>query len=345
MGIGSWAGAQQAAPASGSTASSDSSAASAPVPSDSRNGTQRSPASDAAAPVTKPGQKLGEIAITFDDLPFHGSLPLGVTRQDVVKRILAVIGKEQLPPVTGMVNGFRFDQDKKAADAVLRAWRDAGQPIASHTWSHMNLNDHPFEQWKEDTLKNEETLKKYAAYPDGSPQKQSWKYLRFPFLGEGETAEKRKEAKAWLTSQGYQIAEVTMSWGDYAWNEAYARCMNVHNDIAIKRLHDTYLAAARQNLWAERVESYNAFGHDIPHVLLMHLGAFDSVMFGEVVAQMRADGYKFISLPQALMDPAYSTPMNKLVGGGLFEDQAMRGRNLPIPHRDNYEKELAALCR
>ncbi|MDE1160356.1 MAG: polysaccharide deacetylase family protein [Acidobacteriaceae bacterium] len=299
----------------------------------------------ASATQPKPGQKLGEIAITFDDLPSHGALPPGVTRMDIVKRVLAVIEKEQLPPVTGMVNGARLQWDPKGTKGVLEAWRDAEQPLASHGFTHLNLNEKPLDVWTADVEKNEPLLQKLAAYPEGQPQKQSWKYLRFPYLGEGETPQKRAAARTWLTQHGYLVAEVTMSWGDYAWNETYARCSVKHDDVAIKRLHDTYLAAARQNMWAERIESFNAFGHDIPHVLLLHIGAFDAVMFSELVAQIRADGYKFVSLPQAEMDAAYSTPPNKLDGGGLFEDQVSRAKGLAIPHRDSYEKELAAMCR
>ncbi|MFC6646547.1 polysaccharide deacetylase family protein [Granulicella cerasi] len=301
----------------------------------------------APAAKTAPAQekKPGQLAITFDDLPEHSSLPQGMTRLEIAQRILKVIQQEHLPPITGMVNGFWLERDPKGSAGVLEAWRDAGQPIASHTWSHMNLNEKPLEQWTADVEKNEPLLQKMAAYPASAPQKQSWKYLRYPFLAEGETPEKKAAAVAWLTQHGYMIADVTMSWGDYNWNSVYARCVAKQEKTAIQRLHDTYLAAARQNMWAERLTSLQAFQRDIPHVVLMHIGAFDAMMFPELIAQMRADGYTFVSLPQAEMDPAYSTPLSRRAGGGFLEDQVAHAKGLPIQHRDDYSKELEAMCR
>jgi len=40
-------------------------------------------------------------------------------------------------------------------------------------------------------------------------------------------------------------------------------------------------------------------------VLLMHIGAFDARMLPELLALYRSRGVKFISLPDAISDPAY----------------------------------------
>ncbi len=37
-----------------------------------------------------------------------------------------------------------------------------------------------------------------------------------------------------------------MDFGDYLWNDPYARCVAKHDGAAIARLHDTYLATADQ---------------------------------------------------------------------------------------------------
>lgn len=45
------------------------------------------------------------------------------------------------------------------------------------------------------------------------------RWLRFPFLAEGDTAEKREAARKFLAQHRYEIAGVKMSFADYLFNE------------------------------------------------------------------------------------------------------------------------------
>jgi peptidoglycan/xylan/chitin deacetylase (PgdA/CDA1 family) len=156
-----------------------------------------------------------EIAFTFDDLPAHAALPIGQTRLEIAQSLLATLKAQGLPPVYGFVNGVR-EVDEPASRTVLSAWRAAGFPLGDHTWSHMNLNTHTLEAFEVDVLKNRPVLEREMAGQD-------WRWFRFPFLGEGDTPEKRAGVRAFLAGQGYRIAQVTMSFSDYAFNDPYAR--------------------------------------------------------------------------------------------------------------------------
>jgi hypothetical protein len=56
-----------------------------------------------------------------------------------------------------------------------------------------------------------------------------WHWLRYPYLNEGDTFEKHREVHTWFKTNHYRVAEVTMDFEDWAWNEPYARCF-VKND-------------------------------------------------------------------------------------------------------------------
>ena len=283
-----------------------------------------------------------QVAITFDDLPVHSSLPTGETRLQVAEQILAVIKSEKLPPVYGMVNGVQVEKDPKTFE-VLKAWRAAGQPLANHGYTHMNLDKHSVAEFEKDVTDNEKLLE---ALMKGAPEKgYDWKWLRYPFLAEGDDTPKRAQVRTWLADHGYKVAEVSLEFNDYNWNPPYARCLAKGDDAGVKRLHDTYLAAARQNFMAYREEAKAVFGHEIPYVLLLHIGAFDAHMFPELIAQMKAYGYTFTTLPKAEMDPAYAIGPEGMKGGGPLTDMVARAKGIAIPHRDNYEKELAELCK
>ena len=81
-----------------------------------------------------------EVALTFDDLPAHGSLPPGMTRLDVAKSIIATLKAAKAPKVYGFINAIKLEQ-VPADRAVLEEWRAAGFMLGNHTYSHMSLTD------------------------------------------------------------------------------------------------------------------------------------------------------------------------------------------------------------
>jgi peptidoglycan-N-acetylglucosamine deacetylase len=187
--------------------------------------------------------------------------------------------------------------------------------------------------------KNEPVLRQYAANFD-------WHWLRYPFLSEGETVEKRHAVSAWLSEHNYKIAEVNMSFADYLWNPPYARCVARHDDASIKQLHDLYLSAADESISYSRKLAQEVYGRDIPYVLLMHIGAFDAHMFPELVALYRSRGFTFVTLPDAEKDPAFhdNADMDGASGGGHLERVAAQ-RNLPLPQSTDRGKLLDSICR
>jgi peptidoglycan/xylan/chitin deacetylase (PgdA/CDA1 family) len=152
-----------------------------------------------------------EVALTFDDLPSHGPLPPGLTRVDIASSIIHALQAAHSPPVYGFVNAKRLDEDPSSMQ-VLQLWRDAGFPLGNHTFSHIDLNKNSVDAFEKDLLAGEPSLQKLMAAQD-------WHWLRFPFLNEGDTVEKHHAIAVFLKDHGYRIAEVTLSFGDYAYND------------------------------------------------------------------------------------------------------------------------------
>jgi peptidoglycan/xylan/chitin deacetylase (PgdA/CDA1 family) len=279
-----------------------------------------------------------QLAITFDDLPAHGPLEPGQPRPAVVKSILATLTAEHLPPTYGFVNGFRIARFPYQVE-ILRAWRDAGNPLGNHTWSHPELDKRTAAQYEANIARNEATLQNVAPNED-------WRWFRFPYLEEGNTVAKREAVRGWLFAHHYRIAEVSIDFQDWAWDDTYGRCAAQHNTAAIERLHDTYLEAAAKADTAFRQLAHTLYGHDIPYVLLMHLGSFDARMLPELLAQYRAEGFQFIPMPEALADPAYAQdPRQPTPGGSTFLEQIAVARHITVPDLPDYMPELDKLCR
>jgi peptidoglycan/xylan/chitin deacetylase (PgdA/CDA1 family) len=279
-----------------------------------------------------------QLAITFDDLPAHGPLPPGATRLGVATKIIHALQDANVPPTYGFVNAAELERHPDEM-AVLRAWRDAGNPLGNHTWSHMNLNQHTIEEFELEVEKNESVLEQLMDHSD-------WHWFRFPFLAEGETPYKHDAVRSFLVKRSYKVAAVTMSFADYAWNEPYARCQAKNNEKAVASLRETYLAAAEQNIIFYRSLSQSLFARDIPYVLLMHIGAFDAEMLPRLLDLYRSKGFVFISLPVAEKDEFYKvdTDAQSPSAPDSLEWLATE-RHVAMPQRTSYDQQLNAMCR
>jgi len=240
--------------------------------------------------------------------------------------------------VYGFVNGGRGEEDPNSL-SVLKTWRAAGQPLGNHTWTHLDLNKESPEEFEAEVSKNEPLLEALMG-------KEDWHWLRYPYLHEGDTVEKRRAVRAWLFAHGYKIAEVSMDFEDYLWNEPYARCVAKHDEKSIQKLHDSYLAVADQYYSAFRELSQLIYGRDVKYVLLMHVGAFDARMLPELLKLYRAKGVRFISLQDAMSDPAYQDDPD--IGeptAGAFLELMLQKKKLKFPPNSKPYKELEAMCR
>jgi peptidoglycan/xylan/chitin deacetylase (PgdA/CDA1 family) len=279
-----------------------------------------------------------EIAFTFDDLPAHGPLPPGMARPAVVKSILATLKREDMPPIYGFVNGFRVARYPYQIH-ILEAWRAAGNPLGNHTWSHPEFDKLTVAQYEANILRNEPLLRKVSPHSD-------WHWFRFPYLEEGNTVERREQLRAWLAQHGYRIAEVSMDFQDYNWNDPYARCAAKHDDAAIDSLHASYLDAADESIRVYRQIAQRLYHRDVPYVLLLHVGAFDARMLPELIALFRSRGFTFVTLQQAMADPIYSIdPRVPSPDGNTFNEMVAQARNVNIPEMTDRSKQLDAMCR
>lgn len=233
-----------------------------------------------------------DVAVTFDDLPAHATLPPGMTRAQVARDILNALKAARVRSVTGFINGVQLEREPDSA-AVLGLWRKAGHPLGNHTWSHLNLDAVGPAAFEADIGRNEALL----------GGEQPW--FRYPFLAEGSKPGDRAHVRQWLAARGYRIASVTLSFDDWAFNDPYARCVAKGDAAAVAELERTYMAWAKASLDHSRALSRSLHGRDVPLVLLMHLGAFDAKMLPRLLAFYRQEGVRFVSLDTAMRDPFY----------------------------------------
>ena len=85
--------------------------------------------------------------------------------------------------------------------------------------------------------------------------------------------------------------------------------------------------------YAER-SSLELYGREIAQILLIHCNELNSVSLRDSIARMRKRGYTFISLDEAMQDPAYERPDTFAGPGGSWLSRTATVMGKPADTRD-----------
>ena len=251
------------------------------------------------------------VAVTFDDLPANpaGTLSsaLPVWREMTV-RLLATFESAQMP-VVGFVNEGKLDvKDETAADrdariAVLKLWTDAGFELGNHSYSHPSLNRTPIEEFEQDVIRGEPVTR--ALLGAGGKK---LRFFRHPFLQVGLELEKRRAFEMFLKQRGYTIAPVTIDNDEWIYAAVYADALRKRETASASRIAEDYLRYMMQVVEFIEGVSRNLVGREIAQVLLVHANQLNADHFGALAQRIKERGYRFVTLDEALADPAFGRP-------------------------------------
>jgi len=292
----------------------------------------------ATPPAPAAAERL-DVAVTFDDLPRHGPEVPGVSRLQIHHQILAALRKHGVPQVYGFINGKNLEGHPEDRTA-LEAWVAAGHPLGNHTYSHLAPDDVP--AYLADIDRNEPLLRELMP---GAEQR--WKVFRYPFLKQGQTLEARNAIRAHLAGRGYRIAETTIDFGDFAWNDPYARCLARGDGAAIEELKASFLEAASVFLAFDDSLAQRLFHRRISHLLILHVGAFDALMIDALLDLYQRSGVRFVPFEAALADEVYrEDPPVAPTSGDILQEEVVTARGVKlIPWPQEPLKGLEAMCR
>lgn len=268
-----------------------------------------------AAPA--PGRRL---AVTIDDLPAN---PAGSVAKDpatqtaMTRKLLATLAAWSIPAV-GFVNEGALDvpgetaAEREERIAVLRLWTDAGLELGNHTYSHRSLNREPLDAFQADVVRGEAVTRALLA---GSGK--SLRYFRHPFLQVGLELDKRRAFERFLAERGYTVAPVTVDNDEWIFAAVYADALRRGDPAAAERVANEYLAYMEQVFGFVEEVSRRLLGRELPQVLLIHANALNADHLDALAARIEARGYRYVTLEEALRDPAYSRPDDYVGAWGL----------------------------
>ena len=250
------------------------------------------------AAQTKP--PVRKIAVTIDDLPWVGSSDLTNTRRQT-KKLLSVLRTHRAPAV-GFVNEGKLQSREVERTALLQAWVNAGMILGNHTYSHADFNALTVEQFTADILKGESVTRRLMR-----PRLPYQLYFRSPMTRTGNTQDKKEALEKFLAEHGYKMTPHTIENSDFIFNAVYVRARQRGDEATAKRLRESYLdftIAATE--FAERI-SPQIFGREVTQTLLIHANDITADCLDEMLRRFETRGYLFVTLDEAMADPAYAT--------------------------------------
>lgn len=261
------------------------------------------------APVTKQTNQSKiprrTVALTFDDLPYNN--PVGGNYLKDAKRVtdeLLRVMKAHRATSVGFVNEGKLHApgELNARTALLKQWVDAGMTLGNHTYSHPDFNTQTIQQFQDEIVKGEVITRRLMK---GRQPYQL--YFRHPMTHTGDTREKKEAIEKFLAERGYKVTPHTIENSDYIYNVGYVRARQKNDQALMKKLRDAYLEfnfAATD--FAEQI-SPKIFGREIPQLLLLHAIDINADCLDEMLRRYEARGYRFVTLDEAMSDPAYQT--------------------------------------
>jgi peptidoglycan/xylan/chitin deacetylase (PgdA/CDA1 family) len=245
-----------------------------------------------------------QVAITIDDLPAGSNSMSAATINEMTSKLLGTL-RDQKVPVVGFVNERKLYKLGEVDERIkaLRMWLDYGFELGNHTFTHMSLNQAGLKAWEDDVIQGENVTRLLLA-----ERKMTLRYFRHPFLDTGRDLGTRRDAEAFLTARGYRIAPVTLDAWDWMYAGVYEDAKQRGDSALQQELVSSYLSYSDQVFAYYEQLSKQLMGYEPKQILLLHANQLEADHIGELIELLRKRGYRFITLGDALSDPAYSLP-------------------------------------
>jgi peptidoglycan-N-acetylglucosamine deacetylase len=248
-----------------------------------------------------------EVAVTFDDLPgvqrLQGQPCSSKAFADLNRKLIQGITAHRIPALGLVVESRLCEAQRAALPELLSLWLDAGLELGNHSFSHFDLNNTALETYKADVIRGETVTKKLL-----QKRGKELKYFRHPFLHAGKSLEVKRAFEKFISERGYKIAPVTIDNQEWVFADVYAKAKGRGNTKTAERIAAAYITYMEGIFEFFEKLSIEVVGYEVKQVLLLHVNPLNADYFEQLVQMMKKRGYAFISLDQALEDPAYGLP-------------------------------------
>lgn len=275
-----------------------------------------------------------EIAITFDDSPRQAEGYFNGPQR--AKKLIEELKSHDVAQVVFFSNSQALDVQRLGGEGRqrLKTYGEAGHIIANHTDTHPNFNEISLEEYVQDFLSAGEKLSQFKNFK---------KLFRFPYLREGDTREKRDGMRDMLNKLGYTNAYITLNNYDWYIESLFQNAIKKGVSIDFDRLRQFYVEVIMESIVYYDQMAQTHLGRSPKHVLLLHEMDISALFIGDLVDELRRQGWKIISPEQAYTDEIVEYQTEQLFPynpGRIGEIARDKGQTKGLWHKTLNEKYL-----
>lgn len=243
-----------------------------------------------------------KVAMSVDDLftwrgmPFAESHPPAQTAQ----LLIDAFAQHGHPPVYSFSSTAPVDANPEFGE-VFEQWTEAGHHVGNHTHFHASLNWVKPDVYIDDIKRSEDVI---GGYVDRAPTK----YFRYCMDMWGNSADKTAQVQAWLAKAGYMPAPLSYWFYDAQFAVPYLRALHDKDEDVRNRIIDLFVETAIDQFIRQVTASYQILGRQQIHIGLLHGTAVTGDAADRVLAGLKGLGVEFVTLEEAMADPANSIP-------------------------------------
>lgn len=239
-----------------------------------------------------------KVAITVDDLFQWPDVEHqnGFSPASCSSSLIRAFAANGVSDVYAFSATFALD-DHPRLTSVLDDWCAAGHHIGGHTHFHACLNWLGAQRYIEDIDQSHELIEPWVAHAPS-------RYFRFAMDMLGDTRSKTDEVMTHLARTGYMHAPISHWFYDTQFVFPYDRAKRLDKEDDAAWLRDKFVETAVSCLRGQVAASRQNLGRCPAHISLIHNSAIAADTYDRVLEAYAQAGVEFISLEQAMRDPA-----------------------------------------
>lgn len=248
-------------------------------------------------------QAKPKLCITMDD-PQVTETPL-MSWSERNDKILEILKKHNLQAAL-FVCGMRIDNAN--GKELLRKWDDAGHLICNHSYSHSYFHSKKISlaDYENDFLRCDSIISGYKNFT---------KLFRYPYLKEGNTAEKRDGFREFLKSNGYSNGAVTIDASDWYFDSRLIKALKENPAADITPYKEYYLQHMlnRANYYNDL--AFKVSGSEITHTILIHHSLLNALFLDDLINMFIQNGWEIVNASDAFKDSVFTIQPDVLPAG------------------------------
>ena len=239
-------------------------------------------------------QSKKRIALSFDDIPrMRGAF---LSPDERTEKLIAALKAAKVGQAAFFLNPCKLgDPDGVGGEARIAAYVAAGHVIANHSCTHPSLHAVSAEEFLADIDTAANWLKDRPGY-------RPW--FRFPYLREGgDDKVKRDAVRAGLKVRGLRNGYVTADGNDWNLEQLTIDAAKQGKTMDMEALRKLYIQQQLSGIDYHEELARRTLGRSPAHIMLLHETDLAAVYIGDLISELRNNGWTIISADEAFADP------------------------------------------